>query len=290
LNPTLRAALSRLAEAPNGQLPASSFTKAQRQALDDFIRQTGCLARSTQGRGVVYRVTKSQILESHLRQLQPLHAGEIDPGLPHRAANIAGHRDSKGSAHGHQGCYLLLKAAAGGQVAWQSVSSEALDLTRATDNYGAAALHVNAEDHWQSDQPLWLIENQAPFDRGDWLPKAIGGSLCCYSGQLNNQLLDWLAARPRTPRLILFADYDGVGLLNYARLLERRIRCEFWLMPNWAERLQRFGNPQIWQDTQTESHAALSRFQTHPPEAEVQRLIDHLHRQGLALEQESVWL
>jgi hypothetical protein len=218
-----------------------------------------------------------------------MHDAQIDGTLPRRAANIAAHRHSKAGAHGHQASYLLLKAPANG-VCWQSRHQPDLDLSHATRAYGAASLRVGSEDDWHSPQPLWLIENQALFDHSDWLPADIGGSLCWYAGQLTNRVIDWLAASPRSPRLIIFPDYDGVGLLNYARLRERDIPCDFWLMPDWPERLQRFGNVEIWQDTQTEFHAALSRLQqtSLPPSLKV--LIDTLQQLGLALEQESLWL
>ncbi len=37
---------------------------------------------------------------------------------------------------------------------------------------GAAALAIHAGSTWRSEHPLWLVENQALFDRLDWLPSS----------------------------------------------------------------------------------------------------------------------
>jgi hypothetical protein len=69
--------------------------------------------------------------------------------------------------------------------------------------------------------------------------------------------------RPRAPSAILFADYDGIGLQNYARLRDRRFNnCEFWLMPNWAELLHQHGNRDIWLNNLANFQDALARLQT----------------------------
>ena len=96
----------------------------------------------------------------------------------------------------------------------------ALDLTQATSTAGAGVLAISEEDYWRSDQPLWVVENQALFDRLDWLPPGSHGAVAYYAGQMPGRLLRWLARQPRASEVIMFPDYDGVGLLNYAKLLE----------------------------------------------------------------------
>lgn len=96
---------------------------------------------------------------------------------------------------------------------------------------------------------------------------------------------------PRTPRLLLFADYDGVGLHNYARLRERvGEQAGFWLMPDWRSRLERFGNPDIWRKTLGDFQAAQPYLDDPSVSEAVRALVDTLRRKGLALEQEAVWL
>jgi hypothetical protein len=152
-------------------------------------------------------------------------------------------------------------------------------------------LPLATDDGWHSDQPIWLVENQALFDQLDWLPATATGTVGYYAGQLPTRLLQWLATRSRTPEVILFPDYDGVGLLNYARLKEVCASpCSFWLMPDWHARLRVFGNHQVWLNTRTDFQSALRRLETLGFEDSVLTLCKTLSSEGLALEHEVVWL
>ncbi|MFQ2609080.1 hypothetical protein ACK3ZW_19705 [Aeromonas caviae] len=135
------------------------------------------------------------------------------------------------------------------------------------------------------------MENQALFDQLDWLPCAQPASVAYYSGQLPNTLLDWLALRQRAPAIHFFPDYDGVGLLNFARLRSRLGHSvALWLMPEWPSRLERFGCTTLWQDTQREFNAMLAHPATADFDVEVKQLIRSMQASGMALEQEAVWL
>lgn len=285
---SLAAALSRLLSI-NGDAPASLFTDAQRKALDELSRHTKALSARPQGRGVVYQVTHRTTLAGILRTMRPDMASALPEGLPQRATNVATHRDSKARKAGHEIHYLLLKAI-GDDVRWSRGDQCKLELSPVTAAGGAGALATQPEDGWQSDTPLWLIENQALFDRTDWLPAHTRASLAYYGGQIPERCLAWLAHSPRAPEVILFADYDGVGLQNYARLLERcRSRCSFWLMPGWRALLTRYGSQAIWRDNHAAFMAAAARLDELGAPDEVLELCGRMSREGLALEQEAVW-
>ncbi|MCA6063767.1 DUF7281 domain-containing protein [Thalassolituus marinus] len=300
----LLAALQRMAKAADGPVAASQFTAAQRKALDQFIQQTHAIACRTSGRGITYQVVQPQVIEQHLRSLSPGWLEELSDSVPNRAANIAAYRHSKGGGHRHAAYYLLMRAC-GGRVQWCDAENQ-LDLSEATARYGVAALAVEPSDAWCSAQPLWLVENQALFDRLDWLPNSdrqkIGlphngqASVHWYRGQINNNLLDWLGASERVPEVILFPDYDGVGLRNYARLHQRLgDRCSLWLMPDWQPKLKTFGSDTIWRDTKSDFDTAVSYLSQAIPShtaqgAELHCLITALRTEGAALEQEAIWL
>ena len=291
----LIAALAKLIEG-DGQsqsCPSSAFTSAQRLALEDLARKTGALRIRLEGRGSVYQVVNREILISHLQNLRPQNIHKIDPGIPNRAANIAQFRNSKGRAHGHDFHYLLVKSISN-NVVWRNLSGHAdrvFELSAATLTAGAGALAILQEDDWFSDEPLWLVENQALFDRLDWLPTGSHGTLAYYAGQLPGRLLNWLASRPRASQVIIFPDYDGVGLLNYAKLLEVCCSsCSFWLIPDWPFLLQTYGNNNVWQSTQADFQAAYPRLKAAGAPEVVLELCSELRKQGLALEHESVWL
>jgi hypothetical protein len=281
---TLRTALLKL----HGQqsLPASHFTAAQRSALDRFARQTGAVICQRQGRGDVYRVSDPRLFDIHLRALSPQGEMPATNGLPLRAQHIAQARDSKARGHQH-GCYYPLLKAIGDEVLWrQGEHGNELPLSQLTHHFGAASLRIETGDTWQSGQPLWLVENQALFDRTDWLPAGTQATLMYYGGQLDGRLLAWLGKRPRASRVVLFPDYDGVGLANFARLFAQLgDACEYWLMPDWQSKLARYGSQRLWQDTLREFTSAALQLPDY-----LGPLTEQMRQSGLALEQEAVWL
>jgi hypothetical protein len=281
---TLRAALLKL----HGQqsLPASQFTAAQRSALDRFARQTGAVTCQRQGRGDVYRVSDPRLFDIHLSALSPQVETPTKDDLPLRAQHIALARDSKAGSHQH-GCYYPLLKAVGDNVCWrQGEQGSELPLSQLTHQFGAASLRIETDDTWQSGQPLWLVENQALFDRTDWLPSGTQATLLYYGGQLGGRLLAWLGRHPRASRIVLFPDYDGVGLANFARLYAQLgDACECWLMPDWEIRLARYGSQRLWQDTLREFTSAVPQLPDH-----LCALTEQMRQSGLALEQEAVWL
>ena len=286
----LIAALHKLRKAPNGRLASSQLSDGQRRELTSFARATGSIQLRPQGRGVVFEVSLPAVVEHQWLQLVPIEQSDLSDDLPSRARNIASTRSSKGAEHGHEFSYLLLKAGPG-QVDWHDEQGHQLDLRASTDQLGAAAIVIHAGSTWRSEHPLWLVENQALFDRLDWLPSPEPASVTYYSGQLANNLIEWLAEMPRAPAIWFFPDYDGVGMLNFVRIRSRLGGAvRLWLMPQWQDRLARFGSATIWSDTQREFNAVLAKFTLLELEPEVRQLIECMKTQGLGLEQEAIWL
>ena len=280
----LRAALLKLHS--KGAVPASQFTPAQRNALDRFARQTGAVSCQRQGRGDVYGICDQAVFETHVVELSPQVEPSVAEQLPLRAQHVAHARNSKARQHQHDSYYPLLKAV-GDAVSWfEGEHGAELALSAFTRNLGAATLRIQPDDAWHTDQALWLVENQALFDRTDWLPAGTHATLLYYGGQLDGRLLSWLGQRPRASRIILFPDYDGVGLANFARLYEvLGDACECWLMPQWESKLARYGSNRLWRDTLRYFIGAVD----HLPDY-MRDLIEQMQRSGLALEQEAVWL
>ncbi len=281
---SLRAALLKLSS--QATVPVSQFTPAQRIALDRFVRQTGAVNCQRQGRGDVYRVCDQHLYEAHLVELSPQLESSCAEQLPLRAKHLAHARSSKAGHHQHSSYYPLLKGVGAG-VTWRS--SECcvnLDASTCTRDFGAATLRIQPDDHWHTDQALWLVENQALFDRTDWLPKDTHATLLYYGGQLDGRLLSWLGHRPRAHRVIIFPDYDGIGLANIARLYKvLGNSCECWLMPHLESKLARYGSNPLWRDTLPHFTRAVDQL---PPY--MRDLAEQMRRSGLALEQEAVWL
>jgi hypothetical protein len=285
----LAEALKKLWHMPEG-LSASSLTENQRQELDIFCRQTNAVEYQGRGRGGVYKTVIPELIEGQLKVLLPGLFTSVDVNLPARTQNIAAARNSKATMHGMEYEYLLVKGI-DAEALWHGDDGVSLDVFGLTQQAGVAALRIQSGDVWHSAAPLWLVENQTLFDRLDWLPADASGTLCYYAGNPTRRLLEWLAYRERTSQIILFPDYDGVGLQNFVRLLDATNgKCEFWLMPNWEILLKQYGNAQVFVNNLDAFCNALPKLQKLDGLIGVQHLVKQMKELGLALEQESVWL
>ncbi|MBJ6945813.1 hypothetical protein JG666_00660 [Vibrio cholerae] len=286
----LIAALKRLMNAHPEAIAASTMTTAQKRQLDEFCRKTHSVRMTPSGRGVAYRIEDLAVVTVTLQQLSPHQ--DLPLSIPPRAANIASTRSSKQGRITHDVTHVFIKTQA--QPNWSDGDRPTEQLQRASEEFGVAALEIGGDKNHTlySKHPIWLVENQELFDRLDWLPTWEPTSVIWYRGQLHNKLIDWLAAPQRSPFIYLFADYDGVGLNNYRRLKERLgERAIFWLMPNWRTLLTRYGQNKLWIDTARDFESfERNAGQWLAQENELKALIQAMKSQGLALEQEVVWL
>ncbi|EIV8493964.1 hypothetical protein MA793_000791 [Vibrio vulnificus] len=286
----LIAALKRLMNAHPESIAASTMTTAQKRQLDEFCRKTHSVRMTPSGRGIAYRIEDLAVVTVTLKQLSPHQ--DLPLSIPARAANIASTRSSKQGRITHDVTHVFIKTR--GQPNWSDGDRVTEQLQRASEEFGVAALEIGGDKNHSlfSKHPIWLVENQELFDRLNWLPTSEPTSVIWYRGQLHNKLIDWLAAPQRSPFIYLFADYDGVGLNNYRRLKERLgERATFWLMPNWRTLLTRYGQNKLWIDTAREFESfERNAGQWLEQENELKALVQAMKRQGLALEQEVVWL
>lgn len=287
----LSCAIKRLIESSD-TLKQSDFSPQQRKALEDFARRTRLIELIKQGRSTTYRVLNRQGLSSYFKQLHPLSESDLPSDLPARSRNLGINRNSKKGQSTHGSYYLLMKAWADGAV-WQD-GKNILNVTSATQQFGAAALQVNSDQSWQCNRTLLLIENQALFDQSDWLEKDFDGFLIYYAGQLPDLLLQWLSQYPRSRRLILFPDYDGIGLSNYARLAQSihpETKISFYWMPNWQNKLVKYGDEEIWSRTRILFENAYNNLKSADLlDINFKQLAALSQRHGKALEQEAIWL
>lgn len=273
-------------------LTASSFTPSQRTHLDQFSRETRLIERYSLGRGTVYKVIDRKSLISYLRQLHPVDDESLLTDLPARSRNIGKDRNSKTGQTSHECCYLLMKAW-DSNVVWENEKSIMFP-SELTERFGVAALRISPGQSWQCNGPLLLVENQALFDRYDWLPLTFNGCLAYYAGQLSDVLLQWFSAQKRTEKVILFPDYDGIGLSNYVRLVDSlhpETTLQFYWLPNWEDKLATFGNTETWSKSRVHFENAISKLSAmnalNDDFIKLARLSQH---HGKALEQESIWL
>ena len=287
----LSGALKRLL-ASDQLLTASTFSLSQRKELEQFAQSTRQIEVLKQGRSTVYRIINRQSVINYLRQLHPLDNESLPANLPVRSRNIGTERHSKIGKTSHDCCYLLMKAW-DAEVVWDDGNS-ILQVSELTENFGAAVIQISLGQAWQSNRPLLLVENQTLFDRCDWLPEKFNGSLAYYAGQLSELLLQWLAEQKRTDVVILFPDYDGVGLSNFVRLnnaLHPDTLLQFYWLPDWEHKLKIFGSTKVWQETRVLFENAMQKLQTmNVLNDDLIKLGALSQHYGKALEQESIWL
>jgi hypothetical protein len=287
----LSAALKRLLASEHA-LNASDFTASQCKQLEQFARDTRLLEIGKQGRSTCYRILNRQTVQDYLLLQQPLADDELHPELPLRSRNIGKDRNSKKGQSGHDCWYLLMKAW-DAECVWKN-GNGLLQPAELTECFGVAALRISVGQEWHCNRPLLLVENQALFDRCDWLPDDFNGCLIYYAGQLSDVLLQWLCEQKRTDKIIFFPDYDGIGLTNYARLSETHhpeTTVQFYWLMDWESKLAKFGNADVWQKTRIQFANALHKLaDINSLTAEFSQLARLSQRYGKALEQEAVWL
>ncbi len=288
MNRSLREALIKL-ENSGGECPGSRFTPSQKRVLDEFIIRTACLTKMRQGNGTVYRISNPPVFMQNLRELRP--DAELDnQAVPVRAQNLGLTRSTKGRKNSHEASYRLLKATIPG-ITWQC-DEKALDLWQLTSLAGALAVDISqAHVSLTTDSPLWLVENQGLLDDTSWVPEDLHGSVLYYQGQVSDRLVEWLCRQKRSPRILFFPDYDGVGLENYARLRKALGEdIELWLMPDWKRKLERYGDPEVWRNTLKYVANAEQKMDFYQEPEEVLELVEAIKLSGKALEQEAVFL
>ncbi|WP_182025744.1 DUF7281 domain-containing protein [Vibrio rotiferianus] len=283
-------ALTRLIEVYPDSIAGSTLTPSQKKQLEEFSRKTQSVQVTPKGRGVVYGILDMDVVKVTLEQLAPNQ--NVSPSAPQRAVNIASTRSSKQGRVGHDVTYVLAKAVA--NPLWESSGGPTEHLNVATEEFGVFSLEVGGERNrdLNTHHSIWLVENQALFDRLDWLPNNEPTTVIWYRGQLHNKLIDWLSVPERAPMVNFFADYDGVGLNNFRRLKEKlEERAEFWMMPKWHHLLSKFGQNELWQSTSSDFESFVEQSSTWLTELpELLELVLVMQKSGLALEQEAVWL
>jgi hypothetical protein len=287
----LSEALKRLL-AQEQPLNASDFTQGQRKALEQFALNTRLIEVKKQGNGVVYRLIDRQSIRNYVRQLHPLDDEQLLSLLPKRSRNIGTDLSSKRGQSGHDSFYLLMKAW-DSDVVWQ-YGDKTMNPSELTKRLGVAAMQVSTNNAWHCNRPLLLVENQALFDRCDWLPVEFNGCLVYYAGQLSDVVLLWFSEQQRASDVILFPDYDGIGLTNYARLagmLHPNSTLHFYWLTDWENKLPVYGNAEVWSKTRIQFENAMQKLDNmNALNSDLIKLGQLSQRCGKALEQEAIWL
>jgi hypothetical protein len=160
---------------------------------------------------------------------------------------------------------------------------ETLEVGKLTKSFGVAGLCISENDNWTTNTPVGLIENKEPFFNCDcfW-----GTPLCSqfiyYKGWLNQKFIDWLQKKKRAPEIIIFPDYDPVGLSNFLKLRNSLGRSVKLAIPqNIEELIQKYGNEKI-----LKNNVQYISELTNSKNTQVINIVKIMQKYGRALEQE----
>jgi len=260
----------------------SRLSAGCRRELQPFF-DSGALEQRRAGAGSRVVVVDAAAIAGMLAHYTPDSAEAVAP-LSGRAQAVRMFRNSH-RVNADTPLTLLLRAPGAGAILTKPQLE--LDISAQTRAYGVAALATVASDQWYCPAALALVENEEAFYFAERLPQVAANTVFIYySGHISDKLAQWLSAQPRTPQLLVYPDYDPVGLHNYERM--RRLLADITpvqlvLPADFEALLARYGRPELLR----EQRQYLPTLQQ-SPEPLVHSVIELLQRHGCGLEQEAL--
>ena len=122
-----------------------------------------------------------------------------------------------------------------------------LDGFELTEQSGAYALGVMADDDWYTDQPIALVSSLECFWGAEYLGEHEPiGAFVHVDEEAFPRLVEWLQRGRRTPKLYLYFDFDTYGLQKMDSIIRWVPEAQVFLPHNFKN---------VWRD-----HAQLSHF------------------------------
>ena len=260
----------------------SSIAQSLRKELEIWAERKGCISIQKAGKGKVFKVVDEKTLEWEITRLAPKK--DLD-NLPVRVQNLAKNSNTKAGQTALDFSYFLCKAVG------DCVIVNGVDVTFITKSIGCFALPIKDDsDGFECNGSLILVENQQLIDDIKWVPTDFVGVVLYYAGNLSARLRTWLR-KSSFARVILFPDYDAVGINNYANLVETLPDAQWFWMHDWKMKLKKYGCKELRRKGNQESmfDTLWSNFKEYGfPDAELESLMTEIRKQGKMLEQEAV--
>lgn len=265
-------------------VPFSSIAQSFRKELEVWAERKGYISILKVGKGKVFKVVNEKALEWEIAHLAPKK--DLDD-LPARVQNLAKNSNTKAGQTTLDFSYFLCKAVG------DCVIVDGVDVSFITKSLGCFALPIKEDsDGVECNDSLILVENQQLLDDLRWVPSDFNGIILYYAGNLSARLRAWLT-KSSFARVILFPDYDAVGINNYANLVED-VPCAQWFwMDEWKNKLIEYGSGELRkkgnQDALFEN--LWNRFKEKGfPDEKMESLMIEIRKRGKMLEQEVVLL
>lgn len=267
------------------EIPFSLVPKSVREKLQQWGESSGAvsLQRSQAGAGRVFKVVNLRIVEKEIISLDPNI--DVNALSSSRLRNLAINKDTKAGLTTLEYSYYLCKAIG------DNVFVNEVNVSDVSKSIGCFALPVrNDSEGIICRGSLLLVENQQLLDDLKWVPSGFTGIVLYYAGNLSARLRMWLT-KSSFVSVILFPDYDAVGINNYANLVETLPDAQWFWMHDWKMKLEKYGCKELRRKGNQESmfDTLWSNFKEYGfPDAELESLMTEIRKQGKMLEQEAV--
>lgn len=267
------------------EIPFSLVPKSVREKLQQWGESSGAvsLQRSQAGAGRVFKVVNLRIVEKEIISLDPNI--DVNALSSSRLRNLAINKDTKAGLTTLEYSYYLCKAIG------DNVFVNEVNVSDVSKSIGCFALPVrNDSEGIICRGSLLLVENQQLLDDLKWVPSSFTGIVLYYAGNLSARLRMWLT-KSSFVSVILFPDYDAVGINNYANLVETLPDAQWFWMHDWKMKLEKYGCKELRRKGNQESmfDTLWSNFKEYGfPDAELESLMTEIRKQGKMLEQEAV--
>lgn len=267
------------------EIPFSLVPKSVREKLQQWGESSGAvsLQRSQAGAGRVFKVVNLRIVEKEIISLDPNI--DVNALSSSRLRNLAINKDTKAGLTTLEYSYYLCKAIG------DNVFVNEVNVSDVSKSIGCFALPVrNDSEGIICRGSLLLVENQQLLDDLKWVPSGFTGIVLYYAGNLSARLRAWLK-RCFFAGIILFPDYDAVGINNYMNLIEAIPNAQWFWMNDWKTKLAKYGCKELRRKGNQESmfeNLWTSFKENGFPDAELEFLMTEIRKQGKMLEQEAV--
>ena len=264
------------------EIPYSSVAAGVRKEFEDWGERKNCIRVIIQGHGKSFKVVNENALKWEINHLSPC----IDlQDLPARVQNLAKNNNTKTGETTLERSYFLCKAVG------SSIFVNGTDVSAVTKALDCFALSICDNTNGVAcNDSLLLVENQLLLDDLRWVPSSFKGIVLYYAGNLSMRLRSWIK-KSSFASIMLFPDYDAVGIRNYANLIED-VPCVKWFwMDKWKEKLAAHGCKELRKKGNQDSifENLWIQFKEYGfPDAELESLMTEIRKQGKMLEQEAV--
>lgn len=270
------------------KIPFSEVPKSVLEEFKTFGAQKGCFFVEKNGRGRNFKISNQTILKNEINRLTP----DVDlNSASYRAKNLAINNDTKAGQTTLQFSHFHCKAI--GENICLENNNSIQDVSAVTKCLGGFSISIKDNSNGiKCNSNLILVENQQLLDDTNWVSKGWNGILLYYGGNIHGRLLNWLK-KSSFSKIIIFPDYDSVGISNFLRLKNEISSAQWFWIDNWEPLLKKYGKADLWNEPKQFSsfNNLWKNFEEKDfPDPKLKQLMTKMREFGKGLEQEVVLL